>query len=130
VDFVKINVDENPIVPSRYGVRSIPTLMLFKSGKVVATKIGTLPPARLQSWLNEHLLLNASAAMRGKVKWFHAKKGYGFITPDRNSKDIFVHISEVQKAGLSGLEEGAVVEFELNVGKNGHEAAINIKKSV
>ncbi len=67
--------------------------------------------------------------MRGTVKWFNATKGFGFIAPEGSSKDVFVHISEVQKAGLPGLNEGDTVEFEMSMGKNGREAAVNIKKA-
>lgn len=67
--------------------------------------------------------------MRGTVKWFNAMKGYGFIAPDGANKDVFVHISEVQKAGLSNLNQGDVVEFEMSMGKNGREAAVNLKKA-
>jgi thioredoxin 1 len=48
----KINIDENPTVPTKYGVRGIPTLMLFKDGKVAATKIGALPKSKLVEWIN------------------------------------------------------------------------------
>ena len=56
----------------------------------------------------------------GTVKWFNATKGYGFIQPDTGGKDVFVHISAVEKAGLSSLNEGAKVSFEVtaNRGKN------------
>ena len=67
--------------------------------------------------------------MRGTVKWFNAMKGYGFIAPDGSNKDVFVHISEVQKAGLPGLNQGDIVEFEMSMGKNGREAAVNLKKA-
>jgi CspA family cold shock protein len=67
--------------------------------------------------------------MRGTVKWFNATKGYGFIAPDGTSKDVFVHVSEVQKAGLPGLNQGEIVEFELAMGKNGREAAVNLRKA-
>jgi thioredoxin 1 len=53
VSIVKINIDENPGVPSRYGVRGIPTLMVFKDGKVAATKVGAMPKSKIVEWLNE-----------------------------------------------------------------------------
>ncbi|MDX2027917.1 MAG: cold shock domain-containing protein [Alphaproteobacteria bacterium] len=65
--------------------------------------------------------------MRGTVKWFNAVKGYGFVAPEGASKDVFVHISEVQKAGLQGLKEGDIVEFDMSMGKNGREAATNLR---
>jgi CspA family cold shock protein len=49
---------------------------------------------------------------RGTVKWFNSQKGYGFIQPEGGSKDVFVHISAVERAGLSGLNEGQIVEYE------------------
>lgn len=49
----------------------------------------------------------------GTVKWFNTEKGYGFIQPDDGSKDVFVHISAVERAGLRGLKEGQKVQFEL-----------------
>jgi thioredoxin 1 len=55
VSIVKMNVDENPMAPSKYGIRSIPTLILFKDGKPAATKIGALPKPALQAWLKEQL---------------------------------------------------------------------------
>lgn len=51
----KLNIDENPMIPSKYGVRGIPTLMLFKNGKVAATKSGALPKGKIVEWLNEHM---------------------------------------------------------------------------
>ena len=53
VTVVKLNIDENPGVPSRYGVRGIPTLMVFKDGKVAATKVGAMPKSKIVEWLNE-----------------------------------------------------------------------------
>jgi thioredoxin 1 len=49
----KLNIDDNPMTPGRYGVRGIPTLMLFKDGKVAATKVGAMPKSQIQAWLNE-----------------------------------------------------------------------------
>ena len=63
---------------------------------------------------------------RGTVKWFNSQKGYGFIAPQAGGKDVFVHISAVEKAGLSGLNEGQVVEFE-EVTDKGKTSAQNLK---
>ncbi len=63
---------------------------------------------------------------QGVVKWFNPTKGFGFILPDGGQKDVFVHISAVQKAGLQGLNEGQRVEFDL-VQNRGKEAADNLK---
>lgn len=64
--------------------------------------------------------------MKGKVKWFNPTKGYGFIESENSQKDIFVHISAVQKAGLRTLEEGQVVGFDLE--EDGQrKSAVNLK---
>ena len=63
----------------------------------------------------------------GTVKWFNASKGVGFIQPDDGSKDVFVHISAVQGAGLSTLNEGQKVQFELVKGKDGKTSAGDLK---
>ncbi len=62
----------------------------------------------------------------GTVKWFNTQKGYGFIVPDEGGKDVFVHISAVERSGLRSLNEGQKVEFELQNDK-GKTAAVNIK---
>ena len=62
----------------------------------------------------------------GTVKWFNAQKGYGFIQPEGGGKDVFVHISAVQAAGLNGLDEGQRVTFEV-VRDRGKEAAANLR---
>jgi cold shock protein len=64
----------------------------------------------------------------GTVKWFNATKGYGFIQPDGGGKDVFVHISAVEKAGYSSLAEGAKVSFEV-VANKGKESAENLRIS-
>ncbi len=55
IDVVKVNIDENPNTPTKYGVRGIPTLMLFKNGELVDQKIGALPKSRLVDWVNQNL---------------------------------------------------------------------------
>ena len=62
----------------------------------------------------------------GTVKWFNAAKGYGFIEPEDGSKDAFVHISAVERAGLSTLNEGQKVSFEIQIGQNGKSSAENL----
>jgi cold shock protein len=62
----------------------------------------------------------------GSVKWFNATKGFGFIQPDDGGKDVFVHITAVQAAGLNGLDEGQKVSYEV-VRERGKEAAANLK---
>ena len=59
----------------------------------------------------------------GTVKWFNATKGYGFIEPEDGSKDAFVHISAVERAGLGTLREGQPVSYELRPGRNGKLSA-------
>jgi len=66
--------------------------------------------------------------LHGTVKWFNPTKGYGFIAPDTGGKDVFVHISAVQKAGLRNLNEGQKVGFDIEQQQNGRAAAINLSR--
>jgi CspA family cold shock protein len=65
----------------------------------------------------------------GTVKWFNATKGFGFIQPDDGSKDVFVHVSAVTKAGMGTLNEGQKVGYELVKGQNGKSSAENLKSA-
>jgi len=66
---------------------------------------------------------------KGTVKWFNPTKGYGFIAPDTGGKDVFVHISAVQKAGLRSLNEGQKVGFEIETQQNGRNAAVELSQA-
>ena len=63
---------------------------------------------------------------QGTIKWFNSAKGYGFIQPEDGSKDVFVHISAVERAGLSGLNEGQKVQYNLQNGRDGKVSAENL----
>ena len=62
----------------------------------------------------------------GTVKWFYAQKGYGFIQPADGSKDVFVHISAVERAGMGSLQDGQKVSFDVMRGQNGKLSAENL----
>ena len=63
---------------------------------------------------------------KGTVKWFNATKGYGFIQPEGGSKDVFLHISAVERAGLTSIADGQQVTFDLERGRDGRESATNL----
>ena len=63
----------------------------------------------------------------GTVKWFNSQKGYGFIQPDEGGNDVFVHISAVERAGLSNLREGHKISYEIERGRNGKSSAVNLR---
>jgi CspA family cold shock protein len=63
----------------------------------------------------------------GTVKWFNAQKGYGFIQPEDGSKDVFVHISAVERAGLGSLHEGQRITYQLERGQQGKTSAVDLQ---
>src|SRR4028118_386226 len=63
----------------------------------------------------------------GTVKWFNTTKGYGFIAPEGGKKDVFVHISAVERSGLTGLKDNQKVTFDIENGRDGRESAINLQ---
>ncbi len=63
----------------------------------------------------------------GTVKWYNAQKGYGFIQPTDGSKDVFVHISAVERAGMKTLNEGQTITFDLERGQQGKTSAVNLQ---
>ena len=62
----------------------------------------------------------------GTVKWFNATKGFGFIAPEGGSKDVFVHVTALERAGIRGLDDGQAVTFDVESGRDGRESAINL----
>ncbi|WIY51823.1 cold-shock protein [Devosia sp. YIM 151766] len=65
--------------------------------------------------------------INGTVKFYNSTKGFGFITPDQGGKDAFVHVSALERAGISGLGDGQKVSYDLEQGRDGRESAINIQ---
>ncbi|AUH66224.1 cold-shock protein [Paracoccus zhejiangensis] len=63
----------------------------------------------------------------GTVKWFNATKGYGFIAPEGGKRDVFLHISAIERAGLSHPQDGQAVSFDIEAGRDGRESATNLK---
>jgi CspA family cold shock protein len=85
-----------------------------------------LPGAPIAALLQRLHFQREGDVPSGTVKWFNATKGYGFIQPDGGGKDVFVHISAVEKAGFSSLAEGAKVSFDV-VPNKGKESAENLR---
>jgi cold shock protein len=65
----------------------------------------------------------------GTVKWFNAQKGYGFIQPEDGSKDVFVHVSAVERSTLGNLHEGQKISFEVQRGQQGKTSAVNLQQA-
>jgi len=64
---------------------------------------------------------------KGTVKWFNPAKGFGFVEPEDKGKDVFIHISALERAGISGLTEGQKIEYELGAGRDGRTSAEKVK---
>ena len=65
----------------------------------------------------------------GTVKWFNTQKGYGFIQPDDGSKDVFVHISAVERSGIGNLREGQKLSYDIERGQQGKTSAVNLQQA-
>ena len=76
--------------------------------------------------LRAALILENTDMANGTVKWFNSTKGFGFIEPETGSKDVFLHISAVERAGLTRIEDGQKVTFDVEAGRDGRESAANL----
>jgi len=65
----------------------------------------------------------------GTVKWYNSQKGYGFIAPEDGSKDVFVHVSAVERSGIGNLNEGQRVSFDVERGQQGKSSAVNLQRA-
>lgn len=87
-----------------------------------------LPYTSLLRRHDPHLTLRKHIMATGTVKWFNGQKGFGFIVPDDGGKDVFVHISAVERSGFKSLNEGQKVSYELETNR-GKTAAVNIQNA-
>jgi cold shock protein len=94
---------------------------LTVSSEPIDVRYAAHPRGVLKYYLE--LLLMAT----GTVKWFNAQKGYGFIQPETGGKDVFVHISAVERAGIDDLREGQKLSYELEQGQRGRVSAVNLR---
>ena len=93
-------------------------------GRARGFSLAVLPAIDLR--LSSYFKMGVRVVATGTVKWFNATKGYGFIQPDGGGKDVFVHISAVERAGFTSLAEGARVTFDI-VPNRGKESAENLR---
>jgi cold shock protein len=73
--------------------------------------------------------LRRTTMATGTVKWFNAQKGYGFIQPEDGTKDVFVHITAVERSGIGNLHEGQRLSFDLERGNQGKTSAVNLRQA-
>jgi CspA family cold shock protein len=95
---------------------------LFQILRVVAADAASAGPLALMLVLGKE----TSKMPTGTVKWFNATKGFGFIQPQEGGKDVFVHISAVERSGMNGLNEGQKISYEIAT-ERGRSAAVNLK---
>jgi CspA family cold shock protein len=72
-------------------------------------------------------ILGDNTMANGTVKWFNSTKGFGFIAPESGGKDVFVHISAVERSGLTGLADDQKVTYDIESGRDGRESAVNLQ---
>jgi CspA family cold shock protein len=113
---VHIGPIEHALVHDTAALQCVDTDVSIARFDVLRTSVGGDYLLALEAWM-----------ANGTVKWFNGQKGYGFIQPDEGGNDVFVHISAVERAGLSTLREGQKVGFETETGRNGKVAAVNLR---
>ena len=128
VEAIENNLGRKPEQASAdSGYCSEPNLKALVAGLPAAVQKSPYHPAVIPGTSMWRCSYSIGADMpKGTVKWFNSQKGYGFIQPQGGSKDVFVHISAVERAGLSSLNEGQVVEYE-EVSNRGKTSAENLR---
>jgi cold shock protein len=107
-------------------VRLLFPLLLASAGPASRTMAQRDPPPEIR---RRPISLPKRTTMTiGTVKWFNSQKGFGFIQPEDGSKDVFVHISAVERSGIGNLHEGQKVSFELERGNQGRTSAVNLRQ--
>jgi CspA family cold shock protein len=101
-------------------------LHLFISDPVPFGTAFDLQLCRAAALCGRHIRRNITMA-KGNVKWFNATKGFGFIAPEGGSKDVFVHVTALERAGIRGLNDGQAVTFDIESDRNGRESATNLQ---
>src|SRR5271156_1880404 len=88
----------------------------------------SVPSFDTTAWCGWELAMQRTTMAIGTVKWFNSQKGYGFIQPEDGSKDVFVHISAVERSGIGNLREGQRLSFELERGNQGKTSAVDLRE--
>jgi CspA family cold shock protein len=109
-----------------YSILQVSSMAPSKERLAGVSRRFSLRPAKRALMISPIVPKGSAAVATGTVKWFNATKGFGFIQPDSGGKDVFVHISAVEKAGLSSLNEGAKVSYE-EVANRGKTSAENLR---
>jgi CspA family cold shock protein len=109
--------------PLLVAIRALPDLCRNTAVHNSVVALATKSPIRITS---SRIVSWETEMARGTVKWFNPTKGYGFLQPQAGGKDVFVHISAVERAGLSTLNEGQQIEYEIEENR-GKTSAVNLK---
>jgi cold shock protein len=104
-----------------------PAFPSAKERRTLSVRCGGVTRRSLVSG-GEFSIMRRTKMAIGTVKWFNSQKGYGFIQPEDGSKDVFVHISAVERSGIGNLHEGQKLSFELERGNQGKTSAVNLRQ--